>query len=76
MKYVKNQLYEGVVVKSTKVLIVHDNKINQKILKKMLANMSIESDIAVNGFEAVKVFGENEYTLVLMDLMMPLYEWL
>ena len=33
--------------------------------------MSLEADIAEDGFEAVKLFKANSYSLILMDLMMP-----
>lgn len=54
-----------------KVLIVEDNLINQKVLKKLLDKINIPSDIASNGLEAVALFEKNEYDIIFMDLHMP-----
>lgn len=54
-----------------KVLIVEDNLINQKVLKKLLDKINIPSDIANNGLEAVALFEKNEYDIIFMDLHMP-----
>lgn len=54
-----------------KVLIVEDNLINQKVLKKLLDKINIPSDIANNGLEAVALFEKNDYDIIFMDLHMP-----
>lgn len=54
-----------------KVLIVEDNLINQKVLKKLLDKINIPSDIANNGLEAVSLFEKNDYDIIFMDLHMP-----
>ncbi|HEX9150785.1 MAG TPA: response regulator, partial [Flavobacterium sp.] len=54
-----------------KALIVEDNLINQKVLKKLLNKLNIPSDIAVNGKEAVSFYHENDYDIIFMDLHMP-----
>ncbi|MFV8326084.1 response regulator [Flavobacterium sp. ZS1P14] len=54
-----------------KALIVEDNLINQKVLKKLLNKLNIPSDIAVNGKEAVSFYNENDYDIIFMDLHMP-----
>lgn len=54
-----------------KVLIVEDNKINQKVLFKLLEKIDIKSDIANNGKEAVALYSENDYDIIFMDLHMP-----
>jgi PAS domain S-box-containing protein len=71
LKLAEAQVFEGVSVEASRILIVDDNRINQKILYKMLEKMSLEADIAEDGFEAVKLFKANSYSLILMDLMMP-----
>ena len=58
--------------KSNKVLLVDDNKINQKVATLHLKELGYEYDIANNGEEAVSMFKDNKYTLVLMDCVMPL----
>ncbi|GIZ08574.1 hypothetical protein FUMI01_13010 [Flavobacterium sp. UMI-01] len=54
-----------------KALIVEDNIINQKVLRKLLDKLGIPSEIANNGKEAVTLFKENDYDIVFMDLHMP-----
>ncbi len=54
-----------------KALIVEDNLINQKVLKKLLDKINIPTDIANNGLEAVSLFEKNDYDIIFMDLHMP-----
>lgn len=53
------------------VLIVDDNKINQKITQKTLSKYQIESTLADNGEDAIQLAKENTYDLILMDIHMP-----
>ncbi|WP_366187011.1 response regulator [Flavobacterium ovatum] len=54
-----------------KALIVEDNLINQKVLRKLLDKLGIPVDIANNGKEAVPLFEQNDYDIIFMDLHMP-----
>jgi signal transduction histidine kinase/DNA-binding response OmpR family regulator len=54
-----------------RVLLVEDNKINQKVASLHLKSLGYPFDIANNGEEAVNMFKTTEYDLVLMDCMMP-----
>ncbi|MFC5684025.1 response regulator [Flavobacterium sp. MAHUQ-51] len=54
-----------------KSLIVEDNIINQKVLKKLLDKINISADIAKNGFEALSLYEKNDYDIIFMDLHMP-----
>ncbi len=56
---------------NTHVLIVEDNKINQKVLERLLSKLHISCDIAANGKEGVALFKKNTYDLILMDINMP-----
>jgi len=60
--------------KFKKALIVEDNIINQKLLEIILNELEIENDIASNGEEAIKLFKENRYHFVFMDLSMPIID--
>jgi CheY-like chemotaxis protein len=62
--------------KGNKLLIVEDNKINQKILLNVLKNINTPIDIANNGEEAIKKVLEekNKYDLILMDISMPVMD--
>lgn len=57
-----------------KILLVEDNKINQLITKKILDNKGYICDVANNGFEACNMVGDTEYSLILMDIMMPIMD--
>eukprot|EP01119_Soliformovum_irregulare_P001689 TRINITY_DN1142_c2_g1_i4.p1 TRINITY_DN1142_c2_g1~~TRINITY_DN1142_c2_g1_i4.p1 ORF type:complete len:1304 (-),score=421.96 TRINITY_DN1142_c2_g1_i4:247-4158(-) len=59
-----------------KVLIVEDNLVNQKVLKRQLDSIGVESHIASNGLEAVQQFSKNKYDLVFMDVEMPVMDGL
>ncbi|WP_299883849.1 response regulator [uncultured Lacinutrix sp.] len=53
------------------VLVVDDNKINQKVTQRMLERNDIKSSVANDGEEAVKMTRVNNYQLILMDINMP-----
>jgi len=62
--------------KGKKLLIVEDNKINQKILLNVLKNLNTPIDVADNGQEALeKVLKEKSvYDMILMDISMPVMD--
>ncbi|OUR95845.1 hypothetical protein A9Q84_15200 [Halobacteriovorax marinus] len=60
-----------------KILLVEDNKINQKILYMMLKKLGYQCDLVENGKESLNMMesaGINMYTLVLMDIQMPIMD--
>ncbi|KAF3940671.1 hypothetical protein ABW19_dt0209269 [Dactylella cylindrospora] len=58
-----------------RVLVVEDNILNQKILKKQLAAQGCETLTANNGEEAVTLLRNGErFTIVLMDMEMPVMD--
>ncbi len=63
-------------IKSMKILIVDDIRVNQIVVEKILKNFipDIHIDIANNGQEALDKILETEYNLVFMDLMMPVMD--
>ncbi|KAL0490183.1 hypothetical protein AKO1_006655 [Acrasis kona] len=54
-----------------KILVVEDNKINQKLLCRVLSTASYEFDVADNGAECVQSIRHNKYSMILMDIEMP-----
>ena len=65
--YNNNQVtYEG-----KKILIVDDNKLNIKVAKKALQDFNLIIDEAYDGIECINKVKENNYDLILMDIMMP-----
>ena len=53
------------------VLVVEDNAVLLKVAVTNLRRLGVEVDTAKNGREAVVRFLAKEYSLVLMDVMMP-----
>ncbi len=60
--------------KDLTILVVEDNKINQKIALRMLEKAGIKTLSADNGDQAVKTFQQVECDLVLMDINMPIMD--
>ncbi len=58
------------------VLLVEDSLVNQKLMSMMLQNAGCETALATNGAEAVALFSENSFDLVLMDVQMPVMDGL
>jgi signal transduction histidine kinase/CheY-like chemotaxis protein len=56
------------------ILVVEDNRINQKIAEKMLAKLGLGCDIAVNGLEALTALTDKSYSLIFMDMQMPVMD--
>jgi CheY-like chemotaxis protein len=58
------------------LLLVEDNILNQKLIFLNLIKYGFKIDVANNGLEALEKFKERKYTLILMDLMMPIMDGL
>ncbi|MBU3937658.1 MAG: response regulator, partial [Proteobacteria bacterium] len=56
------------------ILLAEDNLVNQKVAQKMLERSGHRVTVAVNGQEAVAVFGRQPFDLVLMDIQMPMMD--
>jgi CheY-like chemotaxis protein len=58
---------------SAHILLVEDNKVNQKLAKLMLKKAGYKVDVANNGFEAVQKFQDTmgKLDLIFMDIQMP-----
>ncbi|NLX25935.1 MAG: response regulator [Lentisphaerae bacterium] len=59
-----------------KILLVEDNKVNQMVVRKMLAKLGYTADLAENGKEAVDAALKGSYDLILMDIQMPIMDGL
>ncbi len=57
-----------------KILVVEDNKINQKLASKMFEKLGYDYDLAENGKIAVELASKNSYSLIFMDMQMPIMD--
>ncbi|WP_395261356.1 response regulator [Halalkalibaculum sp. DA3122] len=58
-------------LEGVKALVVEDNPINQKVMKRFLDRWEMEISVAGDGEECLREIKNNNYHIVLMDLQMP-----
>jgi signal transduction histidine kinase/CheY-like chemotaxis protein/ligand-binding sensor domain-containing protein len=56
------------------ILVVEDNRINQKVLSHQLINLGYSIEVAENGAEAVAKVKNRRYDLIFMDVQMPVMD--
>ena len=54
-----------------KILIVDDNRVNQKVAEGLLRPYHMQIDTASSGAQAIEMIKTKQYDLILMDYMMP-----
>lgn len=54
-----------------KVLLVEDNRVNQMVAKGLMEKEGVTVVIANDGVEAIEMYQEEEFDLILMDVNMP-----
>jgi PAS domain S-box-containing protein len=59
-----------------RILVVEDNKVNQKVAKGILNRLGFQCDIVENGQQALDILNEKVYDLVFMDIQMPVMDGL
>ncbi|MCC5969115.1 MAG: response regulator [Pararhodobacter sp.] len=62
------------MMKGCRVLVAEDNATNRKIMAAMLDNLGVEAVFAGNGLEACELWQAQPFTLVLMDISMPVMD--
>ena len=65
----KRTLREG-----TRVLLVEDNLVNQKVANALLKKFGCETTVANNGEEALAVLQKDSFDIILMDCQMPVMD--
>jgi PAS domain S-box-containing protein len=58
------------------VLVVEDNVVNQKVLLRILQRLGYQGSLAANGEEAVRLANERPFSLIFMDVQMPVMDGL
>jgi len=61
-------------IRGARVLLVEDNEVNQEVAIGLLDDAELFVDLAENGADAVRMVGENDYDVVLMDMQMPVMD--
>ena len=61
-------------IEQLSILAVEDIKMNQTILKMMLAKIGVIPEFADNGQQAIDFLSENEVDIILMDCRMPIMD--
>ncbi len=56
------------------VLVVDDSDLNCLVLGDMLRGLGLEVDTAANGAEAVRCYSERDYSLIFLDIQMPVMD--
>lgn len=59
---------------SLQILVAEDNRVNQKLIQKVLERSGHTVQIASDGQEAVNLVQENSFDVVLMDIQMPVMD--
>ncbi|CAM9623229.1 unnamed protein product, partial [Ectocarpus sp. 4 AP-2014] len=57
-----------------KILVVDDVLINRKLLSKILQSIGVEADTCDNGLQAVQMCDVCRYSLIFMDMVMPVMD--
>ncbi|WP_260295810.1 ATP-binding protein [Sedimenticola hydrogenitrophicus] len=59
-----------------RVLLVEDNRVNQKVALTVLERLGCRVDLAENGRVAVEMANQSDYDIILMDITMPVMDGL
>ena len=66
-----NDQLKAVISDTNKILLVEDYEGNIIVLSYILEDMGLEFDVAKTGLQAVNLWRENHYDLILMDIQIP-----
>jgi two-component system sensor histidine kinase/response regulator len=58
------------------ILLAEDNPVNQEVAKELLISAGLHVDVAQHGAEAVSMAATHNYSLILMDMQMPVMDGL
>ena len=72
----KSNQTEGIPEISLRVLVAEDNKVNQTIIKEILSGFGWNYQLVNNGKEALEAVKDDDFDVILMDVMMPVMDGL
>ncbi|MFN0304056.1 MAG: ATP-binding protein [Burkholderiales bacterium] len=58
----------------SRLLVAEDNEISQAVVRRQIAVLGYEADVAINGEEAFRLWQARHYALVLCDCQMPVMD--
>ncbi|MBX2813558.1 MAG: response regulator [Myxococcales bacterium] len=58
----------------SRVMVVEDNRVNQRVLVRLVERLGFHVELAENGLEAVERFVNGKYKAILMDCEMPVMD--
>jgi len=60
------------------ILLVEDNKLNQRLMESSLRRLGFLIELAGNGLEAIEMYQSDphKYCIIIMDIMMPVMDGL
>jgi signal transduction histidine kinase/CheY-like chemotaxis protein len=59
---------------NVRILVAEDNEINQSLIKHLCKSWGLDYDLAKNGKEALEKLKDKKYSLILMDIQMPVMD--
>lgn len=64
------------ILKNLNILLVDDNKVNQRLAMFIFRQLKFKCDIASDGKEAFEMYQQKRYDLIFMDIQMPVMDGL
>lgn len=66
--------FEQAILAGLSVLVADDDRISQKVIEKMLENLGCRVTMVSDGKQAVDLWREEDFDVILMDCMMPVMD--
>ncbi|HHE55778.1 MAG TPA: response regulator, partial [Caldithrix abyssi] len=73
-QFITSHVIEEQIRQGIRILLTEDNRINQKVARKIIEKKPYALDIVNNGKEAYKAALRQHYDLILMDVQMPVMD--
>ncbi|MBN2300476.1 MAG: response regulator [Acholeplasmataceae bacterium] len=70
----ENSVLNKKPMKGSRILLVDDNPLNQKLTERILSKLDMKVSIAKNGMEATNLAKSQSFNLIFMDIHMPIMD--